>query len=147
MDAHRLVIGRRQADRLALSSLRIVLAVVFVALGGGFLVPRLAADLSLAGYGPFFRLLFGVSHLAVGIALLSPRLAAGVTLVLGSLVIWVTVRCLPGGGVAVPVGPSLLTIALLVLAIWCRLRRRANIAAWHAMLDRYARGGERWSSG
>lgn len=141
------MIGRRQADRLALSSLKIVLAVVFMALDGGFLlVPRLAADLSLAGYGPFSRLLFGVSHLAVGIALLSPRLAAGATFVLGSLVIWFTVRCLPGGKVAVPVGSSLLTIALLVLAVGCRLRWRANLGAWHAMLDRYARGGERWSS-
>ena len=111
--------------------------------GGGFLlVPRLAADLSLAGYGPFSRLLFGVSHLAVGIALLSPRLAAGATFVLGSFVIWVTVRYLPGGGVAVPFGPSLLTNALLVLAGWCRLRRRANTAAWHAMLDRHAQLGE-----
>jgi hypothetical protein len=148
MDAHRLVNGRRQADRLALGTLRIVLAVVFAAVGCSFLMmPGLAADLLRAGYGPSLRLLVGVSHLAVGISLLSPRLAAGATFVLGSIVIWFTVRCLPGGEVPVPVGPALLTLALLVLAVWCQLRRRAEISAWHAMLDRYARRGERSSSG
>jgi hypothetical protein len=67
MDVHPLGNRDRRSEKLALNGLRMVLAVVFSALGWGFLfAPRLAEDLAHGGYGTGFRYLLGASHLAVG---------------------------------------------------------------------------------
>jgi hypothetical protein len=137
MDVHQLGIRHRRPEKLALNGLRLVLAVVFSALGCGLLfVPRVAEDLARGGYGPGFRFLLGASHLAAGIALLAPRLAEKAALVLGLFVAGVTVYSLAEG--ITTAEPALMAFVLLLFGAWLRLRHRADVTAWHEMLARYA---------
>jgi uncharacterized membrane protein YphA (DoxX/SURF4 family) len=139
MDVHQLGIRHRRPEQLALNGLRLVLAVVFWALGCGLLfVPRVAEDLARGGYGPGFRFLLGASHLAGGIALVLPHFAEKVALVLGLFVTGVTVYLLAEGEGIVTIEPTLVAFVLLLFGAWLRFRRRAEVTAWREMLARYA---------
>jgi len=135
--ADRRKIGGRR-DRLALVGLRVTLALVFAALGGGMLLPSMLAELERAGVGPALQLLLGTSHFAVAGALLVPRLAAGVIFTLGSLVVWFVASNLPKAPFPTYVIPTLLTIALFLLAVGGWMRSRADSLAWGRVLARYA---------
>jgi hypothetical protein len=139
MDAHQLRIRHRRLEKLALSGLGLVLAVVFSALGCGFLfVPRVAEDLARGGYGPAFRFLLGAFHLAGGVTLLVPHLAEKVALVLGFSVAGVAVYWLAEGEGIMTGGPAFIAFGLLLFGAGLRLRHRTDAKAWHEMLDRYA---------
>src|SRR3954447_23315580 len=125
MDVHQLGYRHRRPEKLALNGLRLVLAVVFSALGCSLLfVPRVAGDLARGGYGPGFRSLLGASHLAAGIALLAPRLAEKTALVLGLFVAGVTVDSLAEGEGITTAEPALMAFVLLLFGAWLRLRHR-----------------------
>ena len=139
MDVHLLGIRHRRSEKLALNGSRLVLAVVFSALGCGLLfVPWVAEDLARGRYGPGFRFLLGASHLAGGIALLLPHLAEKVALVLGPFIAGVTVYLLAEGEDTMAFEPALMAFVLLLLGAWMRLRHRADVTAWREMLARYA---------
>ena len=139
MDVHQLGMRHRRPEKLTLNGLRLILAVVFSALGCGLLfVPRVAEDLARGGYGPGFRFLLGASHLAAGIALLLPQLAEKVALVLGLFIAGVTAYLLAEGDGIMTVEPALMAFVLLLLGAWLRLRHRADVMAWREMLARYA---------
>ncbi len=146
MDVHRLGIGHRRFEKLALNGLRLVLAGSFAALGCGLLfVPRVAQDLARGGYGPGFRILLGALHLAGGVALLLPQLAKKVAGVLGLFVSGVTVYLLAVGAGVITVEPALVAFTLLLFGAWLRLRHRADVTAWREMLARYADQDQRSS--
>jgi hypothetical protein len=148
MDVHLPGIRQRRPEKLALNGLRLVLAVVFSALGCGLLfVPRVAEDLARGGYGPGFRFLLGASHLAAGIALLAPRLAEKTALILGHIVAGVTVYSLAEGEGITTAEPALMAFVLLLFGAWLRLRHRADVTAWREMLARYADHEDPRSSG
>jgi hypothetical protein len=139
MDVHQLGIRQRRSEKLALNGFRLVLAVVFSALGCGLLfVPWVAEGLARGGYGPGFRFLLGASHLAGGIALLLPQLAEKVALVLGPFIAGVTIYLLAEGEGTMTVEPALMAFALLLFGTWLRLRHRADVTAWREMIARYA---------
>jgi hypothetical protein len=139
MDAHQLRIRQRRSEKLALSGLSLVLAVVLSALGCGFLfMPLIAEGLAHDGYGPGLRYLLGAIHLAGGIALLVSRLAEKAALVLGLFVSGVPAYLLWVGEGSVTGGPALMAFALLLLGASLRLRHRDDVTAWHEMLARYA---------
>jgi hypothetical protein len=139
MDVHQPGIRHRRPEKLALSGLRLVLAIVISTLGCGLLfVPRVAEDLARGGYGPGFRFLLGASHLAGGIALLLPHLAEKVALVLGPFVAGVTVYLLAAGEGILTVQPALMAFVLLLFGACLRFLHRADVTAWHEMLARYA---------
>jgi len=139
MEVHQLGIRHRRREKLALNGLRIVLAVVFSALGCGLLfVPWVAADLARGGYGPGFRFLLGAFHLAGGIALVLPHLAEKVAFVLGPLVAGITVYLLAKGERIMTVEPALMAFVLLLFGAWLHFRHRADVTAWREMLARYA---------
>ncbi|MDG3008214.1 hypothetical protein [Paludisphaera mucosa] len=141
MDLRRTTTHHRRADRIALGGLRIALAATFAALGWGLLaLPGFEDGAARLGLGAGGRILLGVSHLAVGVALLATNPAAGAACWLGALVVWATVRWLPEDLRVAPVGPCLLTLALLALVVAAGLRRREADAAWRSMLTRYAEG-------
>src|SRR5262245_19965208 len=139
MDAHQLRIRHRRSEKLALSGLSLVLAVVLSALGCGFLfVPRVAANLPSGGYRAGFWFLLGASYFAGGIALLAPRRAEKVALVLGLFVASVAAYLLSvGEGIMMGVS-ALMAFALLLFSAGLRLRHRADVTVWREMLDRYA---------
>jgi hypothetical protein len=137
MDVQPLGIRHRLPEKLALNGLRLVLAVVFSALGCGLLfVPRVAEDLASGGYGPGFRSLLGASHIAAGIALLLPHLAEKTALVLGLFVAGVTVYSLAEG--ITTAEPALMAFVLLLFGAWSRLRHGADVTACQEMLARHA---------
>lgn len=139
MDSHQLRIRHRRPEKLALSGLRLVLAVVLSALGCGLLfVARVAEDLARGGHGPGSWYLFVASHLAGGIALLAPSLAEKVALVLGLFVAGVAAYLLSEGEAIMTGGAALMAFALLLFGAGLQLRHRADVTAWHQMLDRYA---------
>jgi hypothetical protein len=139
MDAHQLRIRHRGSEKLALSGLTLVLAVVLSALGCGFLfVPRVADDLARGRHGPSFSLLLGASYVAGGIVLLATRRAEKVALVLGTFVAGVAAYLLSEGEGIMTGGPALMAFALLLLVAGLRLCHRADVTTWHEMLDRYA---------
>jgi hypothetical protein len=139
MNVHQLGLRHRRPEKLALNGLRLVLAVVFSALGCVFLfVPWIAEDLARGGYGPGVRFLLGASHLAGGIALLVPHLAEKVAMVLGLFVAGLTVYLLAEGEDTMTVEPALMAFVLLLFGAWLRLRHRADVKAWREMLARYA---------
>jgi hypothetical protein len=139
MDGHQLGSRHRHSVTLTLNGLRLVLAVLFSALGCGLLfVPRVAEDLTRGGYGPGFRFLLGASHLAGGIALRLPHLADKVALVLGPIVAGVTVYLLAAGEGIMAVEPALIAFVLLLFGAWWRPCHRADVTAWHEMLARVA---------
>src|SRR5262249_42995153 len=139
MDVHQLRIRQRRSEKLALSGLSLVLAVVLSALGCGCLfVPLSAEGLARGGYGPGFWVLLGASHLAGGITLLVSRLAEKVALVLGLFVAGVAAYLLSVGEGILTGRPALMAFALLLFGAGLRLRHRADVTAWQVMLDRYA---------
>ena len=139
MDVHQLRIRQRRSEKLALTGLSLVLAVVLSALGCGFLfMPLTAEGLARDGYSPGFRFLLGASHLAGGITLLVSRLAEKAALVLGLFVAGVAAYLLSVGEGLRTGGPALMAFALLLLGASLRLRHRADVTAWHEMLARYA---------
>jgi hypothetical protein len=139
MTVHQLGIGHRRAEKLAFNGLRLVLAVVFSALGCALLfVPGVAEGLARGGYGPGFRFLIGVCNIAGGIALLLSRLVEKVALVLGLLVAGITVYLLTEGQGIVTIEPTVVAFVLLLFGAWLRFRRRAEVASWREMLARYA---------
>ena len=139
MTVHQLGIRHRRSEKLAFNGLRVVLAVVFTALGCGLLfVPRVAEVLARGGYDPGFRFLLGVCHLAGGIALLHSRLVEKIALVLGLLVAGITVYLLTEGEGIVTIEPTVVAFVLLLFGAWLRFRRRAEVTAWREMLAQYA---------
>jgi hypothetical protein len=135
-------IRHRRTERLALLGLRCGLAVVLAALGYGLsFAPWPAEPLGRAGLGPGFARLLGSAHLAGGIVLLIPRLAEPAAFILGLSIAGLAVSLrevgerIPPGGLAVL---TLMAMALLLLAAALRLRHRADAAAWHQVLARYA---------
>jgi hypothetical protein len=139
MDAHQLRIRHRRSEKLALSGLSLVLAVVLSALGCGLLfVPRVAENLPRGGYRAGFWFLLGASHFAGGIALLAPQGADKVALVLGLFVAGVAAYLLSEGEGIMTGVPALMAFALLLFSAGLRLRHRADVTVWHEMLDRYA---------
>ncbi|WP_422931138.1 hypothetical protein [Singulisphaera sp. PoT] len=141
MHLRRLKIDRRRADHYTLVGLRITLALTFLILGWVLLsLPSFIDGPSQLGLSRGGRSFLGSLHIAVGAALLAPSLAAGAAAWLGVLVVWATVPWLPGGLRTVPLGPCLLTLALIALIVSLRIRRQRSFAAWQAMLSRYAEG-------
>jgi hypothetical protein len=139
MDVHRLRIRQRRSEKLALSGLSLVLAIVLSALGCGFLFMPLSAEgLERGGYGPGFWFLLGASYLGGGITLLVSRLAEKAALGLGLFVAGVAAYLLSVGEGTRTGGPVLMAFALLLFGAGLRLRHRADVRAWHEMLDRYA---------
>ncbi len=139
MHVHQIGIGHRRSERLAFEGLRLVLAVVFSALGCALLfVPGVAEGLARSGYGAGFRFLLGVCNIAGGIALLLSRLVLKVALVLALLVAGITVYLLAESEGIVTIEPTVVAIVLLLFGAWLRFRRRAEATAWRAMLGRYA---------
>jgi hypothetical protein len=139
MNVHQLGIRHRRSEKLAFNGLRLVLAVVFSALGCALLfVPGVAEGLARGGYGPGFRFLLGVCNIAGGIALLLSRLVEKVALVLGLLVAGITVYLLTEGEGIVTIEPTVVAFVLLLFGAWLRFRRRAEVTAWREMLARYA---------
>ena len=139
MNVHQLGIGHRRSEKLAFNGLRLVLAVIFSALGCALLfVPGVAEGLARGGYGPGFRFLLGVCNIAGGIALLLSRLVEKVALVLGLLVAGITVYLVTRGDGIVTFEPTVVALVLLLFGAWLRFRRRAEVTAWREMLARYA---------
>ena len=139
MTVHQLGTGHRRSEKLAFNGLRLVLAVVFSALGCALLfVPGVAEGLARGGYGSGFRFLLGICNLAGGIALLLSRLVAKVALVLGLVVAGITVYLLAEGEGIVTIEPTVVAFVLLLFGAWLRFRRRAEVTAWREMLARYA---------
>src|SRR5262245_50434226 len=139
MDAHQLRIRHRRSEKLALSGLCLILAVVLSAFGWGFLfVPRFATNVPRGGCRAGFSLLLGASQFAGGIALLAPRRAEKVALVLGLFVAGVAAYLLSEGEGIMTGMSALMAFALLLFSAGLRLRHRADVTAWHEMLDRYA---------
>jgi hypothetical protein len=140
MGAHQFVKRHRRAERLALSGLSLVLAVVFSTLAFGcFFEPRVAEALAGDGYGAGFRFLLGSSHLVGALALMAPCLADKAAFVLGLLVAGGAAYLLAEGeGVMAGVPPLLLASALFCFVACWRLRHRADMSVWIKMLDRYA---------
>jgi hypothetical protein len=127
--------------------LRCVLAVVLATLGCGlWFAPWDAEELGRVGLGPGFARFLGASLLAGGITLLVPRLAVRAAFLFGLSITGVTVS-LPEAGEKVSPGGiafmALMALALLLLGAALRLRHRADAAAWHEMLARYAGGEDR----
>ena len=138
MDVHQLSIRHRRSEKLALNGLRLLLAVVFFALGCGLLFThRVTANLASA-YGPGLPVLLGAAHLGGGIALLLPHLAEKVAVVLGAFVAGVAVYLLADGERVMAVEPAVMAFVLLLFGAWLRLRHRADLTAWREMLARYA---------
>jgi hypothetical protein len=139
MNVHQLGVGHRRSKKLAFNGLRLVLGVVFSALGCALLfVPGVAEGLARGGYGPGFRFLLGACNLAGGSALLLSRLVEKVALVLGLLVAGITVYLLTEGAGIVTFEPTVVAFVLLLFGAWLRFRRRAEVTAWREMLARYA---------
>ena len=139
MDVHQLRIRQRRSEKLALSGLSLVLAVVLSALGCGFLFMPLSAEgLERGGYGPGFWFLLGASHLAGGITLLVSHLAETAALVVGLFIAGVAAYLLSVGEGHMTGGPALMAFALLLFGAGLRLRHRADVTAWHEILARYA---------
>ena len=139
MNSYRLRARRRQTEKLALSSLRVLLAVAFLAMGCGFLfAPGIAEDLARIKFGPEFRWLLGAAHLAGGMALLIPRMAKEASLWLGLFVAVVTFFLHAAGAGIRPAGPAVLVLVLLLFGVCLRLRHRVDLSDWHEMLGRYA---------
>jgi hypothetical protein len=135
-------IRHRRTERLALLGLRCVLAAVLSALGCGlWLAPWVAEELRRVGLGPGFARFLGAALLAGGITLLIPRLAVRAAFILGLSIAGVTVSSPEAGERASPSAiafMALMALALLTLGAALRLRHRADAAAWHEMLARYA---------
>ena len=147
MRSHHQWIPRRRTERRALLGLRCVLAVVLATLGcGSWFAPWVAEELGRVKLGPGFAQLLGASLLAGGITLLVPRLAVRAAFLLGLSIAGVMVS-LPEAGEKVSSGAialmALMALSLLLLGAALRLRHRADTAAWHEMLDRYAGGEDR----
>jgi len=139
MDIHQPRIRQRRSEKLALSGLSLVLAVVLSAWGCGFLFMPLSAEgLARGGYGPGFRFLLGASHLAGGMTLLVSRLAEKAAIGLGLFVAGVAAYLLSVGEGLMTGEPALMAFALLLLGASLRLRHRADVTAWHELLARYA---------
>jgi hypothetical protein len=139
MNVQQLGIRHRRSEKLAYNGLRLVLAVVFSALGCALLfVPGVTEGLARGGYGPGFRFLLGVCHLAGGIALLLSRIVERVAFVLGLVVAGITVYLLAEGKGIVTIEPTVVAFVLLMFGAWLRFRRRAEVTAWREMLARYA---------
>jgi uncharacterized membrane protein YphA (DoxX/SURF4 family) len=130
---------RHQISRLALSSLRVGLAVVSTAVGCGFLfLPGIAEDLARAGVAPSFWMLLGGAHIFGGLVLLIPRLAGEAAIALSVLVAG-SALYLHAAGVGVRVaGPGSLVLALVIFEAGLQLRQRLDATAWTEMLGRYA---------
>ncbi len=122
-----------------LGVLRVTLAVLFLALGCGFLVsPELAEDLDRAGIGPIIRMVLGASHILGGLALMVPRLARETAFALGLLVAFSTIFFHAEGVDIRAAGPASLVFVLLIFGIWWQFHQRVDATVWREMLGRYA---------